>query len=107
MLSTIVQHAPAGICIIGAQGIFREVNARFCAIYGFTREELVGNSFTLVFAPEQHELMRALHSEFMNDIGELVGSWPAVGKDGRTIQITSESIRVPGDGDQHKRLVYV
>jgi hypothetical protein len=43
----------------------------------------------------------------MNEGGELVGTWRAMRKDGRRIQITSESIRVPGDGDLYNRLVYV
>jgi hypothetical protein len=43
----------------------------------------------------------------MNEGGELVGTWRVLRKDGRRIQITSESIRVPGDGDLYNRLVYV
>ena len=107
LLGTMVQRAPVGICIIDAHGIFRDVNARYCALYGYTREELVGQLFTKIFAQEDHQDIHALHDTFMNEGGELTGSWLAVRKDGRRIRITSESIRVPGDGDLYNRLVYV
>ena len=107
LLGTMVQRAPVGICIIDAHGILRDVNARYCALYGYTREELVGQLFTRLFAPEDQKNIHALHDNFMNEGGELIGSWLAVRKDGRRIQITSESIRVPGDGDLYNRLVYV
>ena len=107
LLGTMVQRAPVGICIIDAHGIFRDVNARYCALYGYTREELVGQLFTRIFEPEDQKNIHALHDNFMNEGGELIGSWLAVRKDGRRIQITSESIRVPGDGDLYNRLVYV
>jgi PAS domain S-box-containing protein len=107
LLSTMVQRAPVGICIIDAQGVFRDVNARYCALYGYAREELVGQVFTLVFAPEDRPHVHALHDNFMNEGGELIGSWHAVRKDGGRIPITSESIRVPGEGDLYNRLVYV
>ena len=107
LLGTMVQRAPVGICIIDAHGIFRDVNARYCALYGYTREELVGQLFTQVFAQEDWQHIHALHDKFMNEGGELVGTWRAMRKDGRRIQITSESIRVPGDGDLYNRLVYV
>ncbi len=107
LLGTMVQRAPVGICIIDAQGVFCDVNARYCALYGYSREELVGKVFTLVFAPEDRPHVHALHDNFMNEGGELIGSWHAVRKDGGRIPITSESIRVPGEGDLYNRLVYV
>jgi PAS domain S-box-containing protein len=76
------------------------------ALYGYTREELVGQFFTKIFALDDQKEIHALHDNFMNEGGELTGSWLAVRKDGRRIQITSESIRVPGDGDLYNRLVY-
>jgi PAS domain S-box-containing protein len=107
LLGTMVQRAPVGICIIDVHGVFRDVNAHYCALYGYAREELVGQVFTLVFEPQERQNIHALHDNFMNEGGELVGTWRAVRKDGRRIQITSESIRVPGDGDRYNRLVYV
>jgi hypothetical protein len=71
------------------------------------REELVGQLFTQVFAQEDWQHIHALHDSFMNEGGELVGSWLAKRKDGRRIRITSEPIRVPGDGDHYNCLVYV
>lgn len=107
LLGVMVQRAPVGICIIDASGIFRDVNPRYCALYGYAREELIGNHFTLVFATEEQARMQLLHETFMNEGGELTGSWRALRKDGRGIQIRSESIRVPAEGDFYNRLVYV
>ena len=107
LLRTMVQYAPVGICIIDAQGIFRDVNACYSAIFGYSREELLGQMFTMVFPPERRQQVYALHEKFMTEGGELTGSWMAVRKDGHGVPITAESIRVPGDGDVYNRLVYV
>ena len=96
-----------GMCVIDVHGVFRDVNAGYCALYGYAREELLGQLFTLIFAPEDRRQVLALHDKFMHEGGELMGSWHAVRKDGSRVQITSESIRVPGDGDHYNRLVYV
>ena len=107
LLDTMVQRAPVGICVIDAHGVFRDVNACYCALYGYAREELVGQLFTLIFALEDQQQVLLLHDKFMNEGGELRGTWRAVRKDGSRVQITSDSIRVPGDRDHYNRLVYV
>jgi diguanylate cyclase (GGDEF)-like protein/PAS domain S-box-containing protein len=107
LLGTMVQHAPVGICVIDTHGVFRDVNAQYCGLYGYLAEELVGQLFTIIFEPAEQQRILALHDAFMNEGGELAGSWRAVRKDGGRIKITTKSIRVPGNDDQYNRLVYV
>ena len=40
LLRTTYEHAPVGICEIDLSGSFLEVNPRFCAITGYSRDEL-------------------------------------------------------------------
>jgi two-component system, cell cycle sensor histidine kinase and response regulator CckA len=47
-----VEHAPVGICRISLDGRFEEVNPQFCAITGYTREELQGLSFREITHPD-------------------------------------------------------
>ncbi len=47
-----VEHAPVGICRVSLDGHFEEVNPQFCAITGYTREELQNLSFREITHPD-------------------------------------------------------
>ena len=47
-----VEHAPVGICRLSLEGRFEEVNPQFCAITGYSREELQDLSFRNITHPD-------------------------------------------------------
>ncbi len=107
MLDELIRHAPVGVAIIDVHGVFENVNAEYCDIYGFERSELIGSSFSLLFAQEQRAHVLALNRDFVCNGGNLNGNWTVLRKDGSSLAVTSESVRVPGEKNAAHRLVYV
>ncbi|BAZ48288.1 multi-sensor hybrid histidine kinase [Nostoc sp. NIES-4103] len=46
-LESIINTTKIGICLTDEKGYFVEVNPAYCQIYGLTREEIIGQKFTL------------------------------------------------------------
>jgi diguanylate cyclase (GGDEF)-like protein/PAS domain S-box-containing protein len=107
LVDQIIEKSPIGIAVIDVDGNWHSVNPAYCALYGYTRDEMVGRDFTQVFAPELRERVMALHRRFLSQGGELRGEWEVVRRDGAVVNIISESVRVPGEGGRPRRLVYV
>ncbi|MBD2339455.1 PAS domain S-box protein [Calothrix sp. FACHB-156] len=49
-IDAMLHNAKVGICLTDENGYFLEVNPAYCQMYGFTREELIGQQFTLHYA---------------------------------------------------------
>ncbi|MDZ7958634.1 MAG: PAS domain S-box protein [Aulosira sp. DedQUE10] len=49
-INAMLHSAKVGICLTDENGYFLEVNPAYCQMYGFTREELIGQQFTLHYA---------------------------------------------------------
>jgi len=107
LLDELIRSAPVGVAIIDAHGVFENVNAHYCSIYGFSREELIGSNFSLLFPPNDRQRVLELNRKYVSDGGDLKGSWDVMRKDGSRLAVRSESVRVPGIKDAAYRLVYV
>jgi len=46
------EHAPVGLCRVGPDGSFLDVNPQFCAISGYPRQELLHRNFREITYPE-------------------------------------------------------
>jgi PAS domain S-box-containing protein len=55
------------MCVIDTHGIIRDVNAHYCAMYGYAQEELVGQLFTTIYEPAEPQRVQALHDAIKND----------------------------------------
>ncbi|HTJ97187.1 MAG TPA: PAS domain S-box protein [Rhodocyclaceae bacterium] len=51
-LRQIFQHAPIGMALLDLQGHWLDVNAQFCQIVGYARDELLVRAFSDITAPE-------------------------------------------------------
>lgn len=76
-----------GICITNSDGKFVHVNQRYLDIYGYTKDEIIGKSFTIVVPEENQEYMKSLHDKFIEDQYEILRQWKVVNKAGETIDI--------------------
>ena len=84
----IFETANLGICLTDIEGRFVAVNPAYCAIYGYSEAELIGQSFTLVVPPENRAKLQALHDEFLHHTKEEIGTeWEVMRKDGTRIHI--------------------
>ena len=44
----IIKNSPIGICITDKNGFFEYINPKYCELYGYDKEELLGKHFSLV-----------------------------------------------------------
>ncbi len=52
------ENSPVGICLTDRDGIYHYVNRTYCDIYGYTREELIGQPFQEMIVPSGHPKTR-------------------------------------------------
>ncbi len=107
LLNALIRNAPVAVAIIDIHGVFENVNAPCCKIYGYERAELIGSNFSGLFPLHERQRVLELNRQFIQEGGELKGEWSVVRKDGTTIGVRIESVRVPGVKNAARRLVYV
>lgn len=71
-----------GICITSEDKKFVAVNDYYCQLYGYDREELVGNEFTMIVPDDFKDQMNLLHDKFMKDKREISRDWQVQTKSG-------------------------
>ncbi len=90
---------PVGLCLIDAAGCHIEVNDAYCRLYGYRREELLGQPIELVVPPEDVEtahtvLLQILRGERPSGfLTQLKGRR----KDGTRIWLEGQVAHVIGD----------
>ena len=87
----IIENASMGICITNADAKFVAVNNNYCNIYGYTREELIGHSFTIVVPDAFKEKMELLHQKFLRDKSEMARNWTVINKNGQEMEISVDT----------------
>ncbi len=107
LLQAIIDRSPIGVAVIDYEGRYRQVNPAYCALYGYEEQELLGNSFTIVFPEEVRELTLRRHQRFLTEGAELKGEFDVLRHDGARLTVLTESIRIPDGEATSLRLVYV
>ncbi|HEY8284949.1 MAG TPA: EAL domain-containing protein [Chloroflexota bacterium] len=93
-----LEMAPVGACIVNEEGIFESVNASICELYGYTREELTGQPYTLVLPPPDSAGAAGAHHPPEMVIGEQrQGEGLVLAKDGRELTVLTNSVVFVGD----------
>lgn len=93
-----------GICITNKDAKFVHVNDRYCEIYSYDKDEIIGKSFTIVVPEDKQEYMKELHDKFIEDQYEILRQWKVVTKGGQTLDIQVDagfSDKIFG-GEPHK-----
>ncbi len=96
-LIPILELIPIPICVTDSAGTVVRVNQSYCDFYGYTREELIGNSFLVVVPEDFHAQMQQLHDEFMSNHYEMQGKWEVLDKEGKTRKIISTAAYIPAN----------
>ena len=107
LLQAIISRSPIGVAVIDYDGFYQQVNPAYCALYGYEERELLGNSFTIVFPEEVRQLTLRRHQRFLSEGAELRGEFDVVRRDGATLTVLTESVRIPDGNSTSLRLVYV
>lgn len=103
LLDAVFNATAVGVCITDENGVFIDVNNEYCRIYGFTKEELISNNFTMVVPEEHKPILQNLHNEFIKGQQELAAEWQVQRKNGTIIDIyaSAELLTLP-DGKRYK-----
>lgn len=108
LFQSILNRCPVGIAVIDYDGYFITVNPAYCAIYGYSTVEMLGQSFTMVFPEDARAAVLTRHQHFLDEGGRLGGEWTVVRHDGIVLTVWTESVPFPHkDGSGRDRLVYV
>lgn len=99
------QHMPIGICVTDEKGYFTDVNATYCDIYGYTREELIGMNFIETVPEESKEYLRQRHDQFMQTESELQGRWVVQTKEKKKFEIIANAAFLRDEETQEKRRI--
>jgi PAS domain S-box-containing protein len=102
-----VEHVPSGICITNEQGIFEYVNPAYTRVYGYSQEELIGQPFTLVVPPEQHQQAQEMHDTFLAQRKEIPADWTVVNKAGEQLHILASAAYLEDDNGQARKITFV
>lgn len=87
----IIEASNLAICITDENGNFWEVNANYCRLYGYEREELIGQSFLLVVPEQRKKELEGLHNKFIEIQEEIFRTWEVVNKSGEIIKISVDA----------------
>lgn len=102
-LKAIVQTVNVGICVTDESGRFLEVNEAYLGIYGYTREELIGELFTLVVPEDFRKTAQRLHDSFMETGQEIPAVWTVVDKMGKIHRVAVQArLLRRSDGSRRK-----
>lgn len=103
LLDAVFNATAVGVCITDENGILIDVNNEYCKIYGYTKEELIGNSFTMVVPTDYKPMLQSLYDEFINGKEELASEWQVQRKNGTIIDIyASAELLIQPDGKKYK-----
>lgn len=103
LLTSIFNAVDVGVCITDSKGNFVNVNQAYCDIYGYTKKELIGNSFTMVVLPEYKEAIQKLHDRFIEGDEELPQEWSVQRKNKEVIDIYANAkLLIQEDGARFK-----
>ncbi|MCV6636613.1 PAS domain S-box protein [Candidatus Albibeggiatoa sp. nov. NOAA] len=107
-LSVFINEVPIGVCVTDENGYFIQVNATYCQIYGYTAEELLGQHFTIVVQPQQHDYANKLYAKCIEEgTRELPTEWRVMHKTGFLIDIEVSACIVQLPNGQRYKLTTI
>ncbi|MBM7556643.1 SpoIIE family protein phosphatase [Halanaerobacter jeridensis] len=103
----IIKNSPIGICITDKNGFFEYVNPKYCELYGYNKEELLGEHFSLVTTKRNKKKLTDLHDKFINDSTEIEGEWEVIDKEGKHMVILANAAKILGQDCEARKVTYV
>lgn len=84
-LAAALSVARIGICFVDEKGLFIEVNPAFCEMTGFSREKLIGQSWTVAAPKEIAAQAARFLKAVLTDSSKLPDQWKIKRKDGTIV----------------------
>lgn len=103
LMNAVFAATTTGICITDSEGKFVDVNNAYCELYGYSKEELINQSFTMVVPVQYRKKMQQMHDDFFQHEIEIPMNFDVVGKDGKLMKVsTSADLLIRPDGKRYK-----
>ncbi len=83
----IIEQTELGICITNEQGHYVAVNDNYTQITGYSREELIGESFLKVVPPPKQDDLQEMHDQFIEIQIEIFEKFEIINKSGQLLKI--------------------
>ncbi|CAL95482.1 diguanylate cyclase [Azoarcus olearius] len=80
---------PVGIAIADERGHYVDVNPTYCRMFGYAREELIGQSFRLILRPEDRHLEADILRMALSHDRSAPNEWQVRTRDGGTLTVRS------------------
>jgi PAS domain S-box-containing protein len=106
-LQSMVEGAPVGICVTDEHGILESVNEAYCFIYGYRKEELIGQHFTKMVPSSQVDAWKKAHARFIDGKQDTRGEFTVMDKEGRERIVMSDSTRTLGLDGRPRKITFV
>ena len=87
----IINSTDLAICLTTNKGKFFAVNDNYCKLYGYSREELVGNPFVMVVPEENRKDLQKYHDRFFIDKYEILRRWKVINRQGKVMEIFADA----------------
>jgi PAS domain S-box-containing protein len=87
----IIEDTSLAICITSKDARFVAVNNNYCNLYGYKREELQGQPFTIVVPEEHRASLARYHTDFFKTKYEILRIWVVQKKSGEYMQISADA----------------
>ncbi|WHH60099.1 EAL domain-containing protein [Petroclostridium sp. X23] len=87
LIDAVFQAADVGICVTNEKGEFILFNDAYGRIYGYSREELIGEKFTIVVPDEEKQAVMEKHDDFIRGLPEIGREWKVKRKDGKILDV--------------------
>jgi PAS domain S-box-containing protein len=88
LFESIFNTAEAGLCLTDRDGYFRMVNKAYCEIYGYSKEELIGDRITKILPEAAHEEALEVSRKFVDgEQQSLPRTWQVINKRGEQLDI--------------------
>jgi len=104
---SLVEKAPVGACITDEHGRFETVNDAYCALSGYTREELIGQPFTRVMPASSRAMSAQAYAGSLDAGADARGEYEIITKGGRPVTILASMITLRGRDGRPTRASFV
>ncbi|TCT15442.1 PAS domain S-box-containing protein/diguanylate cyclase (GGDEF)-like protein [Natranaerovirga pectinivora] len=107
IIEVIFDISNVGICVTNEIGMYELVNDHYLNIYGYTREEIIGKSFTIVAPSTEKERLLMDHRKFINGYDIKESELRCIKKDGTYVDTFIKSKRVIQKNGKRYRITTV
>lgn len=93
------------ICIMDREGLFVYVNDAYCRIYGYEKDEFLGQSFHLIIPPDEREKYWHEHNSFMLEDRVYSGERMIEQKNGKNINVSVTVTKIQDEMNNYYQVV--